>query len=130
MQVSQANSEVFDMQEMKIKYGGGNEIEANTYINSLIHFTTIVQEVNKELGKDRKVEVKIKANTGGSFIVDFIIETVKVIDAIKQIFSAEYVGYAAGLVYLVGETYKVAKHLKGKKPKEIKNDKDRYRREK
>ncbi len=124
MQPSRLNNEDFDMQEMKIKYGGGNEIEANTYINSLLHFTNIVQEVNKGMGKERKVEVKIKANTGGSFIVDLIIESTKIIEGIKQIFSMEHVTYGAGLVYLVGEAYKVAKHLKGKKPKEITNDKD------
>lgn len=113
-----------DMELMKIKYGGGNEIEANTYINSLIHFTKVIQEVNKSISSDKKVEVKIKANKEGSFVVDVLIASNNIIEGIKEIFSEKNVTYAAGLIYIVGEVFKVAKHLKGDKPKKIKNDKD------
>ena len=113
-----------DMEVMKVKYGGGNEIAANTYINSLIHFTTVVQEVNKNLDKDKKIEVKIKANREGSFIVDFFIEASNIIDGIKSIFSDESVSYAANVIAVVTVVYNVAKHLKGKKPKEITSNKD------
>lgn len=65
-----------DMEAMKIKFGGANEIDANTLINSLLHFTNIVHETHKEIAKSfgvqKKVEVKIKATHEGSFLVDWL----------------------------------------------------------
>ena len=110
------------MQEMKIRYGGDNTIDANTYINSLLHFTNIVEEVNKAISDEQKVEVRIKANEPGSFIVDLIVWCQDNQDGIKRIFTKENMSYAREVVKTVGEAYKVAKHLLGKKPKEIKSD--------
>lgn len=112
-----------DMQEMKIRYGGGNEIKANTYINSLVHFTNIVQEVNKNLSKERSIEVKVRANKEGSFIVDLLIEA-SVLEGVKHMFTADNLKHAAEIVKTVSDVYKVAKHLLGHKPKNITNDKD------
>lgn len=112
-----------DTQEMKIKYDGGNTIDANTYINSLIHFTTIVQEVNKELSSENKVEVQIKANKPGSFMVDVLIQSIND-GSLKHIFSKDNLDYAKTIIQTVAEVYKVAKHLMGNKPKEIKSDND------
>ena len=120
-----SNTNENKMEELKIKFGGDtHEIEANTYINSLLHFTNIVQEVNKSISKDKKIEVKIRANKAGSFIVDLMIMPSDIIDGVKQIFSSEHITYASELIKTVSEVYKVAKHLFGKKPKNITNDKD------
>ena len=120
-----SNTNENKMEELKIKFGGDtHEIEANTYINSLLHFTNIVQEVNKGISKDKKIEVKIRANIAGSFIVDLMIMPSDIIDGVKQIFSSEHITYASELIKTVSEVYKVAKHLFGKKPKNITNDKD------
>ena len=120
-----SNTNENKMEELKIKFGGDtHEIEANTYINSLLHFTNIVQEVNKGISKDKKIEVKIRANIAGSFIVDLMITPSDIIDGVKQIFSSEHITYASELIKTVSEVYKVAKHLFGKKPKNITNDKD------
>jgi len=120
-----SNTNENKMEELKIKFGGDtHEIEANTYINSLLHFTNIVQEVNKGISKDKKIEVKIRANVAGSFIVDLMIMPSDIIDGVKQIFSSEHITYASELIKTVSEVYKVAKHLFGKKPKNITNDKD------
>lgn len=120
-----SNTNENKMEELKIKFGGDtHEIEANTYINSLLHFTSIVQEVNKGISKDKKIEVKIRANIAGSFIVDLMIMPSDIIDGVKQIFSSEHITYASELIKTVSEVYKVAKHLFGKKPKNITNDKD------
>ena len=113
----------FDMEAMKIKFGGGNEIDANTLINSLIHFTNIVQEVNKELSNElnvgRKIEIKIKANEPGSFLVDLVIQASSIAGGIASLFSKEAISYAANVVQVVGGVYEIAKQLGGKKPKEV-----------
>lgn len=96
-------------------------IEANTYINSLIHFTTIVQESNKYLDDNKKIEVKIKAQKEGSFIVDLVIQSSNIIDEVKSIFSGDNAEYAANLVGVVTGIYGFAKWLKGNKPDKVEN---------
>ena len=119
----QTNEGGQDMDAMKLKFGGGNEIDANTLINSLIHFTNIVQEVNKDLSKElnveRNIEIKIKANAPGSFLVDFAIVATSVGNAISNMFSKEAIGYASNLISTVGGVYNFAKFLRGKKPQTI-----------
>jgi hypothetical protein len=117
-----ANNE-FDMEAMKIKFGGQtNQIEANTLINTLIHFTNVVQEVSNGLSHDmhtdKKVEIKIKALEPGSFNVamDFVTSTV---GAITTFFTKDTLSYAANLVQTVGGVYNLAKFLKGNKPASI-----------
>jgi len=112
------------MEGMKITYGGGDTIDANTYINSLIHFTNIAQEVNKSISKDEKIEIRVKANIKGSFIVDLVVRALDNPEAVRGIFSKENISYVKEVVNTIGEVYKVAKHLLGKKPKSIKSDKD------
>ena len=63
MQTSTTAPKINDMEDMVIKFDGDNhQIEANTLINSLIHFTNIVHEVNKELGNAERVAINIKAH--------------------------------------------------------------------
>lgn len=112
------------MQEMKIKYGGGNSISANTYINSLIHFTNIVHEVNREIDPDRRVEVKIKAQKEGSFLVDIVLEATDFITSVKSMFTAENVNYFASLVGGVTGVYQFAKWIKGKTIKSVEKEGD------
>ncbi|MFN8298997.1 MAG: hypothetical protein U0T75_07835 [Chitinophagales bacterium] len=107
-----------DMEALKIKFDGeGHQIDANTYINSLLHFTNLVQELNSELSSDNKVEIKINANAEGSFIVDLSLIT----STLSSLFSAENVSYVANLVGVLGGVYALHSWLKGEKPKEIKN---------
>lgn len=108
---------------MKIVFNGESQlIEANTLINSLIHFTNIVQEINKELSHDsKKVEVKIKALPEGSFIVDFVIQASDIFNQIRGLLTPSNMSYAADLVEVTFGIYAVAKWLKGKKPNRIEN---------
>ena len=63
--------------DFKIRFDGEqNQIDANTLINSLIHTTSIIQELNRNLESGKKIDVKIKALEKGSFLVHIdIIET-------------------------------------------------------
>ncbi|MBC7391678.1 MAG: hypothetical protein H7329_20960 [Opitutaceae bacterium] len=116
-----ALKEEFQMEEMKIKFGGDtHQVEANTFLNTLLPFVTLVQEVSKELDPSKRVEIKINAEPKpGSFIIDLIIETSIAVDAVKHLFTKETLGFAADVVGVVGGIYGLAHFLKGKKPQTI-----------
>lgn len=114
------------MEDLKIKFDGQtHQIEANTLINSLLHFSTIVQEVNKELKTDKKIEVKINALPEGSFLVHFTLETLSVLEKAQKLFSGSAATAVANIIAIVGGIYGIAKFLKGKKPKSIQSDNDK-----
>lgn len=73
----------------KIRYDGQyHQIDANVFINSLLHVTTIIQEINKISNSDKKIEIKIKALEKGSFLVSLeILETI--VEALKHLFTPE-----------------------------------------
>jgi len=54
------NSERIVNNDFKIKFDGQqHQVDANVLISSLIHTTTIVQEVNKYLNSGKKIEIKV-----------------------------------------------------------------------
>lgn len=99
---------------MKIVFDGQtHQIDANTLINVLIHYQTVISASNKELsGGSKSVELKVNALEKGSFIVD-----VSVIESIKGLFSANTMEYLASLSVVVGGVYAAYKCLKGKPAK-------------
>ena len=100
---------------MKIKFEGqAHQIDANTLINVLIHYQSVISEANKVLGGGSKnIELKVNAFEKGSFIIDVSL----VESAIKQIFSKDTIGYLADLGAVVGGVYAAYKKLKGKPAK-------------
>jgi len=101
--------------KMKIKFEGqAHQIDANTLINVLIHYQSVISEANKMLGGGAKsIELKVNAFEKGSFVIDVsMVESV-----IKQIFSGDTVGYLADLGAVVGGVYAAYKTLKGKPAK-------------
>lgn len=112
-------AETSEMQDFTIKFDGEtNLITANTLINSLLHFTSIVESVNQEIDDTKKVEIKIKAHKQGSFVVDLVLSAQQSITD-TNLLSHETVGYVKDLINVVSNVYKVAKFLKGKKPKNV-----------
>lgn len=108
-----------DKEDMLIKFDGQtHQIEANTLINSLIHFTTVVHEVNNSISNGEKVVVNIKAHNEGSFEV--LLNIAKdVANAAQTLFSITSMGYVAGLIDAVSGVYSAYQFLKGDKPKHI-----------
>lgn len=118
---AQINKSIFDhsilmmkTKRMKIVFDGQtHQIDANTLINVLIHYQTVISASNKELsGGSKSVELKVNALEKGSFIVD-----VSVIESIKGLFSANTMEYLANLSAVVGGVYAAYKCLKGKPAK-------------
>jgi len=100
---------------MQIKFEGQeHQIDANTLINVLIHYQTIITESNKELGGGTKnIELKVNAFEKGSFVVD-----VSVIESLfKQVFSGDSMSYLSNLCGVVGGVFAAYKILKGKPAK-------------
>src|SRR5687768_14508142 len=106
------------MEDIKIKFDGEtHQIEANTLINSLIHFTSIVQEINKDLDTGQRVEVKINALPEGSFLLDISVKSI--MDIAEHIFTKENLVVAKEIVEVVKQMFALSKFLRGKNPKEI-----------
>lgn len=99
-------------ESIQIKFEGqDHQIDANTLINTLIHYNTIINISNEIMGDgSRKVNVKINALQKGSFVIDIeLVESV-----IKTLFSADNVSYLANLAGSVGGVYALYHFLKGK----------------
>jgi len=110
------------MDDLKIKFDGEtHQIEANTLINSLLHFTNITHEINRELGTDRKIEIKVNALKEGSFLVHIVIEAT-LIDNIKGLFTKDNLEIAANIFAVVGGLFGFAKFLKGGKPEVLESN--------
>ena len=93
--------------------GQSNQIDANTLINVLIHYQTVITEANKELGGGAKtIDLKVNAIEKGSFIID-----VSLVESLTQIFTGENIGYVADLCAIVGGVFGAYKILKGKPAK-------------
>lgn len=121
MNTKQENRELKD--QFKIRFSGDqNQIDANTFVNYLIHLNTIIQEVNRELAPERKIRVKINALEKGSFVVG--IELQSVLDQVKALFDANTVDYIAGIITIWTGFVAIKETLKGKKAKEIQNNGD------
>jgi hypothetical protein len=107
------------MDDLKIKFDGqAHSIDANTLINSLLHFTTIAQAVNAELAPDKKVEIKITAFEEGSFLVHILLQT-NFFQAVSELFTADNMKIAGSIATGITGIYKLAKELKGQKPKSV-----------
>jgi len=110
--------------DLKIKYQGKtNEIEANVFINSLIHTTTLIQEINKELNTGAKVEIKIKALEKGSFLVHIQIIDI-IVESLKNIFTTENIAIGSTIIGSLVGLIELKKFLKGSNPEIIKKEGD------
>ena len=111
----------YNSNEFKIRFIGElNEIDVNVLISSLLHTTNIIQEINKELNTDRKIEIKIKALDGGSFSI-YIELLESIVQYIGNIFtSGENV--AGNLIKILVEILGLRKFLKGRKYKKAEKE--------
>ncbi|MDR2912856.1 MAG: hypothetical protein LBV38_06160 [Alistipes sp.] len=105
--------------KFKIKFDGQqHQIDANVLIGSLIHTTSIIQEVNKYLDSGKKIDIKVKALEKGSFFISLeLVETA--IDGLKNIFTRENITVAAEVITILTGVIGVKKFLKGRKPRKV-----------
>lgn len=105
---------------IQIKFQGeAHQIDANTLINTLIHYNAVLMQINNEYGQGaQKINLVVNAIEKGSFIIDLSV----VESAIKSLFSSKSVEYIAGLITIFGGVLGAYKTLKGK-PAKSKEDK-------
>ena len=114
---NQINSNSF-----KIKFDGQtNQVDANVLINSLLHTTTVIQELNKYLDANKKIEIKVNALEKGSFLIHLeLLETA--LESLRTVFTKDNIIVAGALISSLVGLIQLKQHLKGKKPKETKID--------
>lgn len=110
--------------DFKIKFDGEqHEIDANILINNLIHTTSIIQEINRELHSGKTIDVKIKALQKGSFLIHIdLVETT--FDNLKNLLTRDNIETAGAIIGGVVGLIELKKFLKGKEIKskqEVKN---------
>jgi len=103
--------------DFKIKFDGEkHQIDANLLVNNLIHTTTIIQELNRNLDSGKRIEIKIKALEKGSFLIHIdLIETV--LDGLKNLLTRENADTAGAIISAFVGLIELKKFLKGKEPK-------------
>ena len=105
--------------DFKIKFDGQqHQVNANVLVSSLIHTTTIVQEINNYLNSGKKIEIKVKALEKGSFLCHIeLVETA--LDGLKNLLTKDNIEVGAATISTLVGLLQLKKFLKGKKPKEI-----------
>jgi len=111
----------------KIKFDGKqNEVDANVLVSSLIHTTTIIQEVNRYLNCGKKIEIKVKALEKGSFLCHIeLVETA--FDNLKNLLTKENLEVSGIIISSVVGLIQIKKFLKGKRAKTTKQVGDNTR---
>jgi hypothetical protein len=109
----------------KLKFDGQlHQIDANVLINSLIHTTSIIQEINRYLDTGKKIEIKVKALEKGSFLIHIeLLETA--LDSLKSLFTKENIELTTNIVTILVGLISVKKFLKGRKPKSVESKEDK-----
>lgn len=105
----------------KIKFDGQqHQVDAQILISSLIHTTTVIQELNTHYNTGKRIEIKVNALEKGSFLIHIeLIETA--LDQLKNLLTKDNLLFASGIISGLVGLIEIKKHLRGKKPKEVKN---------
>jgi len=113
-----------DSAKFSLKFGAEeNDINAATYGIILINTVTLLEEANKELGTNAHLEIKVKSERKGSYLVDLAIQSAAAIATFAPLINKENIkivgSVASKVVSTATEGYELWKKLKGEKPKEI-----------
>jgi len=113
--------------DFKIKFDGQqHQVDANVLISSLIHTTTVVQEVNRSLNSGKRIEIKVKALEPGSFLVH--IELVEQsLDTLRNLLTRDNVETGAAIIAALVGLVELKKLLRGRKPKKTETKGDTTR---
>ena len=103
-------------EELLIKYDGNlNEIDADTFFNSIIPFTAVLQDINNIVNPDYKLKITIKAPQRGSFELLMLFDQ----SLLQTLFFGVTLATIAEIVGIVNGILSIRKFLKGEKPSEV-----------
>lgn len=104
--------------DFKIKFDGEqHQIDANVLINSLIHTTTLVHEVNRSIDPSRKIQVNVKAPEKGSFLIH--LELVDLLNKAAQLVTRENIETTSYIIISLVGLFEIKRHLFGAKAKNV-----------
>ena len=107
-----------EQKEYEFSYAGGNYIDVNTLLTSQFHFIAIINELQKELYPDTKLNIKIKGFKEGSFVVQLVIDSTAIFNLLSSHPVLAIEGVLAGFASIIT----IYKGLQGEKAKEIQED--------
>lgn len=107
-----------------LKFGGDqSDINANTYGLILINTVVLLEEANKELQTGAHLEIKVKSERKGSYLVDLGVQSAAVVGVIAPLITKENIetvkNVASRVISTATAGYELWKKLKGEKPKEV-----------
>jgi hypothetical protein len=113
-----------DSTRFKLKFGGEHDdINATTYGQILVNTVVLLEETNKELKTGAHLEIKVKSEKAGSFLVDLGIEPSSIVAAVVPLMTHENIqtvkNVATHVIKTATKAYEFWKKLKGEKPKEV-----------
>ena len=105
--------------DFKIKFDGEkHQIDANLWVNNLIHTTSIIQEINRNFDSGKKIDIQIKALEKGSFLIHIdLIESA--FDNLKNLLTRDNIELAGSVIGAFVGLIELKKFLKGKEEKSI-----------
>ena len=103
--------------DFKIKFDGEqHQINATLLINNLIHTTSIIQELNRNLDSGKKIDIKIKALEKGSFLIHIDLFATA-LENLKNLLTIDNMEIAGSIISSFVGLIQIKKFLKGKEPK-------------
>jgi len=95
---------------VKIKFDGqAHQVDAQVFISTLINFSEVVKEVNRESGSEKKIEIKIVATEKGSFDAHLILQ--QAMNSVQAELAMQPVATIASVVAIVAGIYGFRKWL-------------------
>jgi len=119
MSTTDSDSDVgaIDMAGFKVIYDGDqHDIDANVLLDSIGSVTDLVSVINREIGDERDLKIRIEAPERGSFGIDLSLLS----EAAGMVMSArEEIMYTSSIVTLLTALYKVHRFFGGGDPDEV-----------
>jgi len=102
-----------------LEFGGDpHDVSASTFLPCLLSVAGIVEELNGELGKGERVELRIRVPQPGSFLVDLLFGPAAVGPAVG-LFTGDTFKLATTIISTLSNLLNIRKHLKKDPPKQV-----------
>lgn len=113
--------------DFKIKFDGEqHSIDANLLVSNLMHTTTVIQELNRNLDSGKKIDIKIKALDKGSFLIHIdLVETA--VSSLSNLLTKDNIEFSGVIIANLVGLIELKKFLKGKKEKSKTKEGDKVR---
>lgn len=101
---------------VKIKFDGqAHQVDAQVFISTLVNFSEVVKEVNREVGSNKKIEIKIVATAEGSFDAHLVLQAIEQ----SQSVIIPATGVLSSIVTIIGGIYGFKKWMSKRQVKGV-----------